>query len=198
MKGKAIIVSAPSGAGKTTIVKDLLVRFPGLVFSVSACSRTRRHNEQDGKDYYFITPEEFRARIARDEFIEWEEVYPGSYYGTLKSDVERIWAEGKNVIFDVDVAGGLNLKKYFGKEALALFIQPPSPSELEVRLRNRNTEDEESLKKRLSKSVYELTFAGQFDEVVVNDDLGSACKKAGTLVTEFLDGSTHELPGSEK
>jgi guanylate kinase len=186
MQGKAIIVSAPSGAGKTTIVKHLLGTLPVLEFSVSACSRAKRTAETDGKDYYFISADDFREKITGDEFIEWQEVYPGSYYGTLKSEIERIWTEGKIPIFDVDVLGGLNLKQYFGPHGLALFIQPPSVEELEYRLRKRGSETEEMLKKRVHKAVYELTFAPRFDKIIINDDLQSKCKEIVNLVELFL------------
>ena len=186
MKKKAIIVSAPSGAGKTTIVKHLLSVFPGLEFSVSACSRPKRGKETEGEDYYFITADQFRDKISSDEFIEWQEVYPGSYYGTLKSEIERIWSEGKTPIFDVDVSGGINLKKYLGNTALAIFIQPPSLQELENRLRRRGTENEENLLTRLNKVEKELTFAVQFDRIIVNDELSSASNKATELVKGFL------------
>jgi guanylate kinase len=183
---KAIIVSAPSGAGKSTIVQHLMKELPQLAFSVSACSRNKRESETDGVHYYFISADEFRKKIVTQEFVEWEEVYPGSYYGTLKSELERIWNLGKFPVFDVDVVGGLNLKKYFGDDALALFIQPPSEEELEVRLRNRNTESEESLLKRLGKAKQELSTAGQFDRIVVNDDLDVACGEALQIVKNFL------------
>jgi guanylate kinase len=186
MKRKAIIVSAPSGAGKTTIVKHLLSLFPELEFSVSACSRPKREKEVEGKDYYFITADQFRDKIAGDDFIEWQEVYPGSYYGTLKSEMERIWSEGKTPIFDVDVSGGINLKKYFGDTALAIFIQPPSLQELENRLRHRGTESEENLQMRLDKVEKELTFAGKFDQIIVNDEFSSASNKATELIKGFL------------
>ena len=186
MAGKAIIVSAPSGAGKTTIVRHLLSVIPGLEFSVSACSRPRRAEELDGRDYWFMTAAEFRAKIANDEFVEWQEVYPGSYYGTLKSEMARIWAGGSSPIFDVDVKGALNLKKYFGKQGLALFIHPPSVEELENRLKKRGTESEETLRKRLDKATYELSFAGQFDVVIINDNLEVKCREVVKLVTEFL------------
>jgi guanylate kinase len=186
MTAKAIIVSAPSGAGKTTIVKHLLSVFPGLEFSVSACSRSKRGKEAEGKDYYFITAAQFREKISREEFIEWQEVYPGSYYGTLKSEMNRIWSDGKTPIFDVDVSGGINLKKYFGDSALAIFIQPPSLQELETRLRHRGTEDEENLRTRLNKVEKELAFAGKFDRIIVNDEFSTASNKATVLVTVFL------------
>ncbi|HNY01206.1 MAG TPA: guanylate kinase [Bacteroidales bacterium] len=188
--GKAIIVSAPSGAGKTTIVKHLLKSLPVLEFSVSACSRTRREEETDGKDYYFISGDEFRNRISRDEFVEWQEVYPGSYYGTLKSEMDRIWSLGKAPIFDVDVKGGLNLKKYFGANGLAIFIHPPSIEELENRLRKRGTESPESLEKRLDKAAYELSFADRFDRIVINDNLEVKCREVADLVQCFLNGKT--------
>jgi guanylate kinase len=187
MNRKAIIVSAPSGAGKTTIVKHLLSAVPGLEFSVSACSRPKRGNETDGKDYYFITAEDFRAKIASDAFVEWEEVYPGSYYGTLKSEVNRIWEKGNTAIFDVDVIGGLNLKNYFGEKALAIFVQPPSFEIMKKRLVERNTESTESLEKRLSKAMYELTFADKFDWILVNDELEKACRDAILKVSGFIE-----------
>jgi guanylate kinase len=187
MKGKAIIVSAPSGAGKTTIVKHLLSVFPELAFSVSACSRPKREKETDGKDYYFITADQFREKIAGDAFIEWQEVYPGSYYGTLKSEMDRIWAEGKTPVFDVDVLGGINLKKYFGAAALAVFIQPPSLEVLEIRLRHRGTETEESLQLRLSKVEQELTCAGSFDRIIVNEEITVTSKIATALISGFLN-----------
>jgi guanylate kinase len=187
---KAVIISAPSGAGKTTIVKHLLTIFPQLAFSVSACSRPMRGKEAEGKDYYFITADQFRDKIAKDEFIEWQEVYPGSYYGTLKSEMERIWKEGKTPIFDVDVAGGINLKKYFGVSGLAIFIQPPSLQELENRLRHRGTESEENLQTRLNKVEHELTFSGKFDRIIVNDEISTASSKATELITVFLNSGS--------
>ena len=187
MGNKAVIISAPSGAGKTTIVRHLLSEFPGLEFSVSACSRPKRGKEEEGKDYYFITTDQFRDKISRDEFIEWQEVYPGSYYGTLKSEMDRIWSEGKTPIFDVDVFGGINLKKYFGDTALAIFIQPPSREELENRLRHRGTENEKNIQTRLNKVDKELTYAGTFDRIIVNDEFPSSSSKVTELVAEFLD-----------
>jgi len=186
MQGKAIIVSAPSGAGKTTIVKHLLRVIPILEFSVSACSRTKREGETDGRDYYFISGDEFRKKIARDEFVEWQEVYSGSYYGTLKSEMDRIWSQQKTPIFDVDVVGGLNLKRYFGASGLAIFIQPPSVAELENRLRNRGTESEETLRKRVEKAAYELDFSSQFDNIIINDNLEKKCREIVVLVNSFL------------
>ncbi|NQV02877.1 MAG: guanylate kinase [Bacteroidia bacterium] len=186
MKKKAIIISAPSGAGKSTIVEHLLKRFPRLEFSVSACSRPKRGCEVAGKDYHFLSLDEFRNKIARDEFVEWEEVYPGSYYGTLKSELERIWKSGKVPVFDVDVVGGINLKRYLSEQALAIFIQPPSIQALEERLRNRATDSEESLKKRLVKAESELTYAGKFDRIVINDDLEKATSETEELVRTWI------------
>jgi guanylate kinase len=185
--GKAIIVSAPSGAGKSTIVAYLMQRIPLLAFSISACSRSKRKNETDGVHYYFISAEDFREKIRNDEFVEWQEVYPGSYYGTLKSEIDRIWNEKKIPVFDVDVFGGMNLKKYFGENALAIFIQPPSREVLETRLRERNADSDESLEKRISKAGYELSFAGKFDMIVINDDLEDACNRAFNEVEMFLN-----------
>jgi len=184
--GKLIIFSAPSGAGKTTIVRALLKDIPNLRFSVSAASRPKRPNEIDGKDYYFIPVDEFRKKIENDEFLEWEEVYENNFYGTLKSEVDRIWESGNHVIFDVDVVGGLNIKKYYGDRALSLFVMPPSVEELEKRLRNRSTESESDLKRRIEKARYEMTFAPQFDVVIVNDDLEKAVTEAKFVVENFL------------
>jgi guanylate kinase len=186
MNRKAIIVSAPSGAGKTTLVKNLMAAIPRLEFSVSACSRPKRENESDGKDYYFISVETFLQKVENDEFVEWQQVYPGSYYGTLKMELDRIWKEGKVPIFDVDVVGGRNLKKFFGETALSVFIRPPSIDVLESRLRNRGTETDESLQKRLGKAAEELTFADFFDRIVVNDTIGKSSDEAIRLVNEFL------------
>jgi guanylate kinase len=186
MTNKAIIVSAPSGAGKTTIVRHLLSVIPELEFSVSACSRAKRAEESDGKDYYFISVEEFRKKIENNDFVEWEEVYPGNYYGTLKSELERIWNKGCFPIFDVDVVGGLNLKKYFGEKALSIFVKLNSIEEFHKRLIKRNTENEESMKKRLAKAEYEMTFADGFDKLIVNDQLESACGQAVRIVNDFL------------
>lgn len=186
MSGKLIIVSAPSGAGKTSIVKHLLKEQPNLAFSISATSRAKREGERDGKDYYFLTIDDFKRKLDNDEFLEWQEVYHNQFYGTLKSEIERIWNEGKHVIFDVDVLGGLNLKKIFGDKALAVFIQPPTIEALKERLCGRGTEDEASLKKRLDKAEYELSFADQFDTVIVNDILKTAQEEAVTKVNTFL------------
>ncbi|HQH18083.1 MAG TPA: guanylate kinase [Bacteroidales bacterium] len=189
MKGKLIILSAPSGSGKTTIVHRILASRKDVEFSVSACSRAKRPNEIDGKDYYFFTAEEFKKRINNNEFLEWEEVYQGAYYGTLKSVVEKMRDNGTHIIFDVDVVGGLNIKKYATNDALALFIMPPSIEELEKRLRNRSTETADSLKKRIAKATYELTFANQFDQIIINDDLEKAVMETLHTINNFLDKS---------
>lgn len=183
--GKCIIFSAPSGAGKTTIVRYLLGEDPTLAFSISACSREARSNEKDGVDYYFLGLEEFQAKIKSEEFVEWEEVYANNFYGTLKSELVRIWSAGKTVVFDVDVIGGLNLKKYFGNNALAVFVQPPNYEALEDRLRYRSTETEEKIQMRLAKAKEELAYAEQFDTILVNDELTTACSSAQLLVAQF-------------
>lgn len=183
---KMIIVSAPSGAGKTTIVKHLLKTFPQLGFSVSATSRKIRECETDGREYYFMSSDEFRLMIAQEKLLEWQEVYPGSYYGTTVSEIDRISSNGQFPVFDVDVVGGLNIKKMFGENALAIFIRPPSYEILESRLRSRATDNEESLQKRLNKVKWELTFEKDFDFVIVNDKLEDAFNQAETLVKDFL------------
>src|SRR4051812_9740787 len=185
-EGKLVIFSAPSGAGKTTIVHHLLSIIPNLVFSVSACSRARRKGEEDGVDYYFLTVEEFREKIEAGEFIEWEEVYKDHFYGTLKSEIDRIWSMHKNVIFDVDVEGGLNLKKQFGDKALALFVMPPSIESLEQRLKMRETETSESIARRMAKAEKELQTAPRFDKILVNEDLEKAFAEAEEVVKKFL------------
>lgn len=186
MKGKLIIFSAPSGAGKTTIVKKLLASGLPLKFSVSACSRPKREGEIDTKDYYFLGIDEFKQRINKGDFLEWEEVYPDNYYGTLKSEVNRIWDEGNHVIFDVDVVGGLNIKKAYPEQALAIFVNPPSLEILKERLINRKTESEENIQKRLSKAELELSFAPKFDLVITNDNLQTATDDARDLILDFL------------
>ena len=187
--GKLIIFSAPSGAGKTTLVHHVLRLFPQLQFSVSACSRDKRANEVHGKDYYFLGVDEFRNKIQDGAFVEWEEVYEGQYYGTLKSEIERIWQQGKHVIFDVDVVGGLNLKRAYGRNALSIFVKAPSIEHLEKRLRARETETDQSIAKRMAKAESEMKFAEQFDKVILNDDLSQACLQAENLVAEFLSAN---------
>lgn len=186
MKGKLIIFSAPSGAGKTTIVKHLLQQNFDLEFSISATSREARHTEINVKDYYFLSDEEFQQKVANEDFLEWEEVYKGTSYGTLKSEVERIRDLGKNVIFDVDVVGGLNIKKYYGDEALAVFVQPPSIEELRNRLTGRSTETEDKIQMRIAKAEHELSFAKDFDVIIVNDKLEKAFEDAENILSQFL------------
>lgn len=187
MSGKLVIFSAPSGAGKTTIVKHLLRKNPHLEFSISAASREKRPHEVDGRDYYFLTVEEFKKKLKNNEFIEWEEVYENHLYGTLKSEVERIWNNGNSVIFDVDVIGGLNIKKQYEDKALAVFIMPPSIEELKRRLITRSTESPENLKKRIEKAEAEISFSERFDKIIVNDKLEKAFEEAIRVVQTFLD-----------
>lgn len=186
-KGKVIIFSAPSGAGKTTLVKHLLKQDLNLSFSVSACSRDKRRNEVNGKDYYFMTKDQFRDRIKKEEFLEWEEVYDGNFYGTLKAEIDKIWSEGRHVIFDVDVVGGMNLKKSFGEDALAIYVEAPSIDVLEKRLRSRKTETEETIAKRIGKAVDEMKYKKDFDAVIVNDDLEVAKEEALKTVNTYLN-----------
>lgn len=187
MGHRLIIVSAPSGAGKTTIVRHLLAREElELEFSISATSRPPRSGEMDGRDYWFLSEAEFRRKIGNNDFIEWEEVYAHVLYGTLKSEVDRIFARNRNVIFDVDVVGGLNIKKMYGDLALAIFIQPPTPETLRERLRARSTESEEKIAVRIAKAEYELSFAPKFDKIIVNDNLETAFNEAVSLVTNFV------------
>ena len=186
MTGKSIILSAPSGSGKTTVARHLLKAGLNLSFSVSACSRPARPGEVDGKDYYFIGVEEFRNRIANDEFVEWEEVYPDQYYGTLKSELERIWNMHRHVIFDVDVVGGMNLKKAFGAKALAVFVQAPSMDILEKRLRERSSDPEEKIQTRIAKAESEMKYADRFDLILVNERLEDTLSKAEKIVRTFL------------
>ena len=186
MAGKAIIFSAPSGSGKTTIVRHLLERNKDLGFSISASTRDKRgRTEQNGKDYYFLPPREFKKKIDNDEFVEWEEVYEGNFYGTLKSEIERVWSEGKNVVFDVDVKGGLNLKKYFDDKALAIFVKVPSIEVLKERLNDRGTETKESLSRRLFKAEFEMGFQDKFDVVLVNENLEKSLDEAQRLYDNF-------------
>ena len=186
MEGKLLIFSAPSGSGKTTIVQNLLQKDLNLEFSISATSRPKRNNEIDTKDYYFLSPEEFKAKIQENAFLEWEEVYENRFYGTLKSEIDRIWKEGNHVIFDVDVVGGVNIKKAYQEKALSIFIMPPNVEELERRLRSRLTDSEEDIRVRVSKAAEELSYANQFDVVVVNDDLQEAIKQAEDTVRNFI------------
>lgn len=188
MKGKVLIVSAPSGSGKSTIVNFLMKEHPEfrLAFSVSATSRPPRGQEQDGVDYYFLSAEEFRRHIEADDFLEYEEVYEGRFYGTLKSQVEEKLAAGKNVVFDVDVKGGINIKKYYGEAALSVFIQPPSVEALRERLIGRNTDEMGQIEQRLAKAEYEMSFASQFDRILVNDNLEVAKQEAVALLNDFL------------
>ena len=184
--GRCIIFSAPSGAGKTTIVKHLLAKDLGLRFSVSAATRQRREHEVDGRDYHFMNEERFKELIATGAFVEWEEVYPGHFYGTLRTEIHRIWTEGNHPIFDVDVIGGLDLKAAFGANALSIFVAPPSMEVLEMRLRDRNTETVENLERRLQKAAHEIGYADLFDVVLLNDDLERACNEAFHIVKSFL------------
>lgn len=184
---KVIIFSAPSGSGKTTIIKRLLTYFPEFEFSISATSRQPRVGEVDGQDYYFLTKESFAEKVKNDLFLEWEEVYAGTCYGTLKSEIERIWDNGKIVVFDVDVLGGMRLKEYFGSKALSIFVMPPSIEVLEQRLRIRNTETEEAIQKRLSRSSLELQHSTKFDVTVVNDVLEQAVDEAKINIQSFLN-----------
>jgi len=188
-KGKIILFSAPSGSGKTTLVKWLLEQDLNLHFSISATSRPPRSTEVDGTDYYFLTPEAFREKISENAFLEWEEVYADKFYGTLKSEVERILTEGKHVLFDVDVKGGLSLKKHFGKEALSVFVQSPSIQELRNRLEARGTDSTEIIQERVEKAAYELAFAPQFDVIIINDVLEKAKQDCLKKIQDFLEKS---------
>ena len=184
---KVVVFSAPSGSGKTTIVRHLLQKFPQLGFSISACTRDKRgRSEENGKDYYFLTPEDFRTRIDNNEFVEWEEVYEGAFYGTLKSEVERIWDSGRSVIFDVDVKGGISLKDFYKESALTIFVKVPSIESLRERLKGRGTETEDSLSRRLFKVQFEMGFQDHFDVVLLNDNLEDTLKEAEKIVSDFL------------
>jgi len=186
MEGKLLIFSAPSGSGKTTIVKKILEKNPNLEFSISATSRPRRENEIDGKDYYFLSINDFKTKIKNDEFVEWEEVYQNRFYGTLKSELERIWSEGKHVVFDVDVIGGLNIKKKYPEKALAIFVMPPGIEELERRLRLRSTDSSEDIKTRIGKANEELKYADKFDMIIINDNLEKAIQESEHVVHKFI------------
>lgn len=186
MSNKVVIFSAPSGSGKSTIVNHILNLHPEMEFSVSATSRAPRGQERDGIEYHFFTADEFRKMIGKDKFVEYEEVYAGSFYGTLKSEVERIWDKGHVIIFDVDVKGGVNLKKYFGDKALSVFIQAPSVEELRKRLVARGTDSAEAIEKRVAKAAEEMTYADKFDHILVNDNLQKAYEEAELIVNQFL------------
>lgn len=186
-QGKLIIFSAPSGAGKTTIVKHLLQKYPNLSFSISATTREARGDEQHEKDYYFISKEAFLHKVAHQEFVEFEEVYNGTFYGTLRSEIQRIWNEGKHVIFDIDVEGGLRLKRKYEENALAIFVQPPSLAVLKERLTGRGTDSESKLKERFIKAEKELKYADKFDVILKNYDLDVACQEAEKLVSDFIN-----------
>ncbi len=185
-QGKAIIISAPSGAGKTTLVNKLLEAKLPLLFSISACSRNPRDGEENNKDYYFLSIEEFQQKINTQEFIEWEEVYKGNFYGTLKKEIERIWKKKKHVVFDVDVIGGVSLKEYFNEDALCIFIKPPNLEVLAQRLKKRNSDDKESIKKRIEKSFEEMKSMDKFDKIIVNDKLSTSSKDIIEIVEKFL------------
>ena len=186
-EGKLIVFSAPSGSGKTTIVRYLLAQEElRLDFSISATSREPRGNEIDGKDYYFLSLHDFKQKIKNDEFLEWEEVYRDNFYGTLRSEIDRIWAQGKNVIFDIDVVGGLDIKQIYPEKTLAVFVKPPSIEELKIRLKKRKTETEDKINMRVAKASIELATAPQFDHIIVNNNLNTALEEAYTLVAEFI------------
>lgn len=186
MAGKLVIISAPSGAGKTTIVNSLLTKGLGLEFSISATTRKPRGSERDGADYYFISKDEFREKISRGEFVEWEEVYSNHFYGTLKKEMERIWSKNRHVLFDVDVRGGINLKEIFATRAISIFIMPPSIEELEKRLRLRGTDNRSKIRIRVNKAIEEIKLSRHFDTVVVNDDLNRAQEEVASIVKSFL------------
>jgi guanylate kinase len=187
-EGRLLIFSAPSGSGKTTIVRNLLKNNANLGFSISACTRDRRgRQEEHGKDYYFLSPQEFKEKIDNDEFVEWEEVYEGNFYGTLRSEIERVWASGKHVIFDVDVKGGLSLKKYYGYKALSIFVKVPNQAQLERQLRGRGTETEESISRRMFKLNFEMSFIDNFDAILVNRDLKRTLELSQEMMDEFLE-----------
>lgn len=187
LNGKLLIITAPSGAGKTSITKYLMKLFPQLAFSVSAATRTPRAHETNGVDYYFLSTEDFQQKIQNNEFIEWEMVYEGKYYGTLKSELQRIWQNNQVPVLDIDVKGAIHVQQQYPKQTLALFIEPPSIAELKKRLINRGTETEESLQARINKAAYEISFSHSFDEVIVNDDLSRACAEAEVFVRRFLE-----------
>jgi guanylate kinase len=187
MEGKLFIFSAPSGSGKTTIVRSLLDKDLSLKFSISATSRPKRDNETDGNDYHFLSVEDFKKKIENDEFVEWEEVYENRFYGTLKSELKRIWDQGKHVIFDVDVVGGLNIRKKYPKKALSVFVMPPNVKELEKRLILRSTDSAEDIKTRIKKANEELAYADQFDIIIINDKLGDAIEESEAVINKFIN-----------
>lgn len=189
MTGKLIIICAPSGAGKTTIVRHILENIPGIEFSVSATNRSKRHNEVNGVDYYFIETDDFLKKIAAEEFLEWEEVYPGTFYGTLQSEINRIWNRGNHVIFDVDVEGGLNIKRYFNDRALLVFVMPPSIEALTERLRKRATENEKSFEVRVNKARKEMEYSVHADKILINDKLEDSLPEALKMIDAFLNES---------
>lgn len=184
--GKLIIVTAPSGAGKTTIVRHLLGKYDELAFSISATTRGQRQNEEEGKDYYFTSVENFKTLIEENAFLEWEEVYDNQFYGTLNSEVERLWADGKHVVFDIDVQGAMKLKEVYPERTLTIFVKPPSPEILTQRLLSRKSESDESLRKRIAKATYELSFEKNFDIVLVNDVLEDALQQAESIIERFI------------
>ena len=186
MEGKTVVISAPSGAGKTSIVNFLLSKIPSLSFSVSACSREKRSHEINGKNYYFLDVSKFKSKIDKGDFLEWEEVYPDQYYGTLNSELERIWGENKHVVFDIDVAGGINVKNKFHSNCISIFIMPPSVGVLEERLSSRGSETKSSINKRINKAELEISKRSDFDHIVLNDDFAAACEEVLILVTKFL------------
>ena len=185
-QGKAVIISAPSGAGKTTLVNKLLEAKLSLLFSISACSRAPRDGEEDKKDYYFLSVEEFKEKINAQDFVEWEEVYKGNLYGTLKKEIERIWSEKKHIVFDVDVIGGISLKEYFKENSISIFIKPPSIEVLSERLKKRNADDRKAIKNRIEKSFEEMKSIDKFDKIIVNDELNISTKKIIEIVEKFL------------
>ncbi len=187
MNGKLIIITAPSGSGKTSITRYLLSKYPKLAFSVSAATRSPRGKEKDGVDYYFMSLDDFEDKIQKNEFIEWEMVYEGNYYGTLKTEIERIWAQGKTPMLDIDVKGAIHVQRQFPDNSLTLFVQPPSVDELRKRLEGRGTDTPENIATRLSKAAYELSFNHSFDKVIVNDDLDKACKETEATIQAFVN-----------
>jgi len=196
--GKMIIITAPSGAGKTTIVRHLLKKYENLAFSVSATTRPPRKGEKDGKDYYFLSEKKFKKKIEKEKFAEWEEVYPGKFYGTLKKEIKRIWKEGKHIVFDIEVKGATNIKNFYGDKALAIFVKAPSIEELMRRLENRDTENVASIKERITRAKQEMTYENNFDKVLVNDDLEIALAEAEQMVEDFIKKSKKKRKKKKK